>query len=381
MEKMPRGTGHPSQEQRVEGVNWLRNQGYDVPEVFVFSSETRDQFSMSEMKRILATGRYVAVATQVVDAGYDFKPAPWLVIDSGLQFIKDEGQAVFPIPSSTRTNADQRWGRTGRESQDRDGVVYTHKQAGTGKEGVNYPEGAMFTEEVISKFFKVPQLKPVEDPDFPDFPVFKVNVPDPAMNASLRFVMLAAFSGVEPREMKRFYNDFAVQGKMLSEDYEWLHRMLATRPSYLQYCHWDLVNALRGNPQLITVNTMNAAGGHVTHWSEWLYPIAGDWRQGGQNHMNIRIGSSTSEAYAYQEMIAQLQREIADYKSDRVEESFLKDLTAKEIQEFKVWKASKASNGHRAKQIFKAKTTRLLATSPYRKVQTTRLNSATTTRA
>jgi len=77
--------------------------------------------------------------------------------------------------------------------------------------------------------------------------------------------------------------------------------------------------------------------------------------------MNIRIGASTSEAYAYQEMISELQRELADYKSQNVPEAFFKDVTREEIREFARWRTKK-QEGHNAKRAFQSKTNEFLAT-------------------
>jgi hypothetical protein len=278
--------------------------------VLELSNRTRNT-DMKEMNAALKAGKYIFVCSQIVDAGFDIKPPARLVIDSGLQIQNDKGRITRPVWSSA-TNAEQRAGRTGRNSDNVDGIVFRHKNAGTGARTLSYPSGSLFLHTAVANFFQVPALKQMEKMDLPKFPVFKVSqfedgsIVPVNLRHSLRFVFLAAMSGVQPHEMPRFYRQYAYEGKELPEDYEWLQMVMRDSRNQTFELFELVESALANKPYTVYVHRSGK-----TSEEQWAikYPVDNDWREHAPSIKKItRLGSLSTTAVSYKSLIEDLKK-------------------------------------------------------------------------
>lgn len=322
------------------GINDLRKAyGDSIPPVIEFTSDTA-RSGKEERERILAGGRYVLVCTEgIIRAGYDVKPAAWFAVTSGLTHQPHEGSMITNIPT-TQTQRDQFNGRVGRNSADRPGLVYQTEEHGTGDETIIYPSGAYFAEEVVAKAYNFNWLKPLPyqgpEQQWNHFQVREDIEYSPEMRNALRFVFLAAMSGLHPREMRTFYFTHAQRGVPLDEDYEWMDRMMDhKRRANMRFPAWDLVRAAMEQKPFI-VNTENVVGSESAvdnlRFAGVIYPVGRNWlpfRELLEKDRDIVFrGDVTNEAKAYEEMtkqlhetIAKLHRRIANLKKPKAGQS------------------------------------------------------------
>jgi len=268
----------------------------------------------------LRNGKYIFVCSQIVDAGFDVKPPARLVIDSGLQIQNEKGRITEPRWSSPE-NAEQRAGRTGRNSDTVDGIVFRHANAGTGKQTIAYPAGSLFMNTVVADFFKVPQLMPVDKPIARRFPVYnfttgkEYTVP-PAMKYSLNFVFLAAMSGVREDQMQKFYKTYAIEGKALPEEYDWLQLVLNTIPRTIlkRFELWEAVDThLARKPFMVNVRRPH---GIVTEQWGLKYPIDNDWRVPTRSvKETVKLGHLSDMGATYKELFSKLKKNHGDVKA------------------------------------------------------------------
>jgi len=277
-------------EETIAGILELKP---GVP-VVEFSART------SHMKNLLntfKTGRYVIVATQIIDAGYDVKPPPRLVIDSGKQIVVDRGQFVFPTPWSLPITAEQRWGRTGRNSDDQDGIVYAHSQSGTGKDAIEYPAGSLFYELIIAKFYKVPRLIDIKDPCVKEFPTFRIKSCPPETFNSLLWCYLSAMSGVSEAGLSDFYYQHVKLQRPLSEDYAWMENLMKIHRKPCGFLPYDLALTAMDRKPFVT----NTSKGILETGLIW--PVHGSWRESQYTQVDYVKPGLTPAGIDYEEAL------------------------------------------------------------------------------
>lgn len=307
----------------IAGIEELRKADATIPPTVEFTSVTA-KHNKAQREKVLATGSFVMVCTEgIMRAGYDVKPAAYMVIDSGLGVQQHEGQLLPPSPT-TQTMMEQLHGRTGRNSSDRHGLIYCTDVAGTGETALTYPNGSLFAEKSVAHAFTFPQLKELPFQGAEKWNYFDIRTDvayDPVIKDALRFVFLAAMSGVMPRDMKSFYAWHAQEGRTLPDHHEWMAQNLH-KHSFMRYPAWDLVlAAMETNPFI--VNTKKVIGGKRAIdnlvYSSVIYPIARNWTPysivAGYQRSTVFRGSLTDEAAAYEELVARLKDQIARLKS------------------------------------------------------------------
>jgi len=255
--------------QALRVSTWGPGLGVDLPPIVEVSSRVKPgTIEWTEREKAYKAGKYIALGTKQAATGMDIKPnPPWLLIDPGCDVEEHEGEIWSNLPTDDARKR-QAWGRVMRNSADRDGLIYYREMAGTRQwEVTNYPETAFCSEEIISKGYNLPLLKPVEEPVCASWPVFKfAEVYPENFKQALTFANLAYSQGVGERQMKGFYERHWVDGWKLSEDYEWLegcmgrHVMKASPPS------WDaLVAIMHTKPFLWNVRANSIVGATLTH--------------------------------------------------------------------------------------------------------------------
>lgn len=285
--------------------------------ILEFSKRTAEP-EKKRRETIMKRGQFIVVCSQMVDAGYDLKPyPPWLVIDSGLEIQVDRG--VFGIRASSQTTAEQRWGRTGRNSDDRDGLVYAHEQSGTGASCVQYPSPSLFVEKVIANFFKVPQLTNIQNPTLEDFPVFKIDTDlEPEIQKGLKFCVLANASGVRHEELPKFYDKHAIREVFLPEEQNWMADILDKDRKLCKIKNLFKTNS-NGYPNWTRLSTY-LTGEYIT-WSidhklvksGLITPVRGMWQTEVFSSFEMESGDYTNPHQVKQrEIIKKKKLEILD---------------------------------------------------------------------
>lgn len=308
----------------IAGLEELRKSDSTIPPTIEFTSSTA-KHNKKEREEVLATGKYIMVCTEgIMRAGYDVKPAAYMVVDSGLGIQQHEGQLLPPAPT-TAIMMEQLHGRTGRNSSDRHGLVYCTDLAGTGDTALTYPSGSLFAEKSVAKAFDFPQLKELPykgDEKWNHFAIRTDVDYDPVIRDALRFVFLAAMSGVMPRDMKSFYAWHAQEGRTLPDHHEWMSQQLSRSAFGRRYPSWDLVlAAMETNPFIL--NTKKVIGGKRAVdqlvYASVVYPVARNWTpfsvvSNSQRSINFR-GSLSDEAKAYDELVLRLEDQVARLKA------------------------------------------------------------------
>lgn len=306
----------------IEGINYLRATDREgIPRVFEFSSNTF-RAEKEEREAYCNKGRYIIVATDIIGVGYDIKPPAYAIIDNGLTIQEHQGYLLRPA-NSTRDQMEQFHGRVGRNSSDRNGLIYCVENAGTGTPAQQYGSGSFYVNEEVCKAIGVPQLRPLPYQGcMRDFNYFDVK---PEITGNLRsgliFTFLAALSGVSPHEMFMFYRRYAEQGFKFPEEYEWLSSRLAASGTHLfEMPAWQVVNTtILQNPFIVCVEDNNIVGREDMPGAMNLsltgpiYPRAGQWMsfyELSKNKNTVRVKAKiTSESEAFEAIRLALEKE------------------------------------------------------------------------
>uniref|UniRef100_A0AAU8MIY8 Polyprotein n=1 Tax=Rhizoctonia solani hypovirus Rs31 TaxID=3232012 RepID=A0AAU8MIY8_9VIRU len=297
-----------------------KNDPEGIPMAFEFSSNTFKS-EKAEREAYCAKGRYIIVATDVIGVGYDIKPPAYSIIDNGLTIQEHQGYLQRPM-NSTRDQMEQFHGRVGRNSSDRNGLVYCTENAGTGIQAQQYGSGSYYVHEEVCKAIGVPQLRELPYQgcmrDFNYFDI-KPDIVGP-LRSGLIFTFLAALSGVDPREMPVFYRRFAEQGFSLPEEYEWLSaRMLASGQTLHQVPAWAAIaTVMLQDPFIVRIEGNQLVGRTEGPEKELscagaIYPRAGQWmsyHELSRAKNTVRVKAKiTTEGEAFEAIRAELEKE------------------------------------------------------------------------
>jgi len=318
----------PSYREIEEVIQGLNNLHPGVP-VIEASARTRTTFASAWADNHRISGGCIAVCSTVIDAGYDFKPAADMLIDSG-RYIKIHEGVYHGQQATPDYLREQRWGRVGRNSSSNNGIVIAHPKAGTGESPIQYPSGNLFAEEetlpqrvedgihrnILGKFFKIANLEKMDNPELRDWPYYRIRetIMDEKIRFSLNFIFLAVMSGVKSRDLQRFYLQYAIQKHPLPEEYEWLSSNLPPSHSEM-YVAWNAVWQYI-NPKADLHFTTKRNGREIL--SNLIWPQAGQWVYDSFEDQVKRIRiTATTEAEIYSELDSK-QQEIIQALTDKI---------------------------------------------------------------
>ncbi|QVL22790.1 ORF2 [Rhizoctonia solani megabasidiovirus 1] len=327
----------------LAGLEELRKADPFIPMAFEFS---RNTFKAQKQERedYCNKGRYIIVATDIIGVGYDIKPAAWSIIDNGLTIQEHQGFLQRPM-NSTRDQMEQFHGRVGRNSSDRNGLIYCTDNAGTGVQAQQYGSGSFYVEPAVCKAIGVPRLMelPYQGP-FKKFNYFDIraDITGP-LRQGLCFTMFAALSGVDPREMPTFYRRYAEEGWTLPEEYEWLSsRMKESGQVMFNLPAWSVIHTVIAQGPFLVRIEGNKIVGAVDHNEDGLalvgpiYPRAGEWydfMELSKNRNVIRTTAKiTTESEAFEAIRVELEKTIVDLRKKVANKSNNRALVATRLQ-------------------------------------------------
>ncbi len=333
----------------IAGIDELRKADPEIPMAFEFSSATF-KTQKKEREEYCNKGRYIIVATDIIGVGYDIKPPAYSIIDNGLTIQEHQGFLQQPM-NSTKDQMEQFHGRVGRNSSDRNGLIYCTENAGTGTPAQSYGSGSYYVDDRICKAIGVPRLKEVPaGAAVPSFPYFGISptIADPQLRAGLVWTFLMALSGVAPHEMPTFYRRYAEQGWKLPEEQEWLAKQIESARVSQQVPSWRVIDTLHmQDPFFVFVENMAVLGGSTAHKGGFqlerggqfcgpIYPRAGQWMtyshlSRNRNTITVKAKITTeSEAFeeitkGFEERIAKLEARLKKRNGRLTDGSNLKD--------------------------------------------------------
>jgi hypothetical protein len=292
-----------------------------VPVIEV-SSRTRSTFATEWAAHCARTGGCVAICSSIIDAGYDFSPPANMLIDSG-EYLKVHRGTFVGRTATPNFLREQRWGRVGRNSSSFNGIVISHPKAGTGEPAIQYPSGTLFTlaEElrddpengispsIIGEFFGVPTLHKIPQANLPEWPYFKTNIDvEDRVAHSLNFVFCMAMCGVQPFELQAFYIKHAVEGKPLTEDYNWLEKVFTGTLMPSMFVSWDVIwQYINPNADLMFETCQN---GYIIK-SNLIWPKAGRWEYESPNtRTRVLKARLTDEGEIYEQLRDKMELEL-----------------------------------------------------------------------
>lgn len=194
-------------------------------------------------KKVPETG--IIVATPYADTGLDIKPGASILIDTGKYLRIDKNQKP-QITWTDRSRNKQRIGRTGRTSE---GIVIQNAQAGSGQPQVNYPGGFLFEHQVISEYFKVPQLTPHVRlrPISAKMPYLHIDITKLKTKEavkSLYAIHAISMSGTKDTEFKKMYNKLLLRDFMQEEEW-WIDSVVnANEWKRIEMLPWEAAISL-----------------------------------------------------------------------------------------------------------------------------------------
>ncbi len=296
-----------------------------LPKVYIFSGANKHNLK-TQNEEMAKAGEYIIAATDMIEVGYDVKPAAYAIIDTGYTIKEHQGFLGRPS-NSTSTQMEQFHGRVGRNSSDRPGLVYHSANAGTGTPAQVYGNGSFYVHQDVCESIGMPRLCELPFKSGEVWNYFTVRADgnyDERMTHALRFVFLAAMSGVDPRGMPQFYDFHGVQGRKMPEAYEWLETRLAgSKNPVFEFPSWRIVEtALLQLPFIVAVEGNKVVGREDVPGEPALsrvgpiYPRGASWMSyhtlsNMRNSVKIK-GTITSESSAFEEILAAKEAEIAE---------------------------------------------------------------------
>ncbi|UCR92523.1 MAG: polyprotein [Apis hypovirus 1] len=223
----------------------------------------------------------IIVATPYVQTGLDINPPVNIVIDSGKDIKFHMGKMVMDKTDSGRmthpwTDSNVNQQRIGRSGRQKAGIVYQPESAGTGEQAVVYPEPNDFTSQIVSEYFKIPQLTSLPYSVNSLMPYLRLNVTKlktRQVQKSVAFIHALSMSGIRQQQWEDFYTKKLMQ-KNLGEDYEWLERVY----NHSSWSHVPLLDWATANYWLHLPRTAEYGIGGKENWSLPIRAVDGRWK-------------------------------------------------------------------------------------------------------